>query len=129
MRRRTPRDIVIDMLTRWGEWEALGLYAAAAERSILGRIRDGGSRLPNGGSRPLPPGIWIPSDVMQISRVLDHLRSHYRCGNRYYEILRRRFVHQEEITGSANERMYQRAVQRVVEIWLSGVFRIDKKSG
>ncbi|WP_133719055.1 hypothetical protein [Methylocaldum gracile] len=128
-RRKTPRDIVIDMLTRWGEHEALGLYAAAAERSILGRIRDGGSHPPCGGGRPLPPGIWIPGDVMEMGRVLAHLRGHYHCGNRYYDVLWRKFVNQESISGDARERMYERAVNRVVEIWLSGVCRIEKNMG
>jgi hypothetical protein len=128
-RRRTPRDIVIDMLVRWGEHEALGLYAAAAERSILGRIRDGGSHPPCGGSRPLPPGIWIPADVMEMGRILAHMTDSGYAGPRYVRVLTDKFVRQQEVSGGANERMYERAVKRVVEIWLSGVCRIEKKSG
>jgi hypothetical protein len=124
-RRRTPRDIVIDMLVRWGEHEALGLYAAAAERSILGRIRDGGSHPPCGGSRPLPPGIWIPADVMEIGRILAHVRETSRAGERYYRLISDRFVTGEIVTGDA----YERAIKRVVAVWLSGECRISQSAG
>jgi hypothetical protein len=130
-RRRTPRDIVIDMLVRWGEHEALGLYAAAAERSILGRIRDGGSHPPCGGSRPLPPGIWIPADVMEIGRILAHVRETSRAGERYYRAIRYRFVVCRSddamddqvskvfgLTISAYRTLLSRSISCVVDAWL-----------
>ena len=110
--RRTPKLIVREMLIRWGEWEAQGLYAAKSQRSLLGRI--GESRSTDGG-RPLPPGIWIPADVQEIGRLLALMRDSCRAGQRYSRLIYKRYVGQEEVTGAA----IGRAETWLVEAWLS----------
>lgn len=92
-RKITPREIIRDMLHRWAEWEANGLYAARSQRSMLGRI--GESRATDG-SKPLPPGIWIPADVQQIRRLLLLMRDDCRAGHRYYRLLYQHYVNQAD---------------------------------
>jgi hypothetical protein len=97
----TLKDRLKDMLLLWGEWEADGVYAARAQRSMLGRI--GESRATDGG-RPLPPGVWIPNDVMVIGRLIAEMRETCRAGVRYARLIRQRYVAGETVTGSAIER-------------------------
>lgn len=110
-RRKTAKDIVREMLIRWGEFEALGLYSARAQRSMLGRIGDSRS---SGEGRPLPP-IWIPADVQEMCRLVALMRETCRAGETYYRVIRKRYVATEEIRGDAIER----AERWLVKQWLA----------
>jgi hypothetical protein len=110
MKKKTPKDIVKDMLVRWGEYEALGLYAARAQRSMLGRIGD--SRSTDGG-RPLP-FVWIPADVQEVSRLVALMREQCRAGETYFRLIRKRYVKMEEVGG----RGINRAEEWLVKAWL-----------
>lgn len=110
-RKKTARDIVRDMLLRWGEYEAGGLYSAGAQRSLLGRMGD--SR-PSGDGRPLPP-IWIPADVQEICRLVALMRETCRAGETYFRLIRKRYVAGEEVRGDAIER----AERWLVNQWLA----------
>jgi hypothetical protein len=107
----TLKDRLKDMLLLWGEWEAEGVYAARAQRSMLGRI--GESRATDGG-RPLPPGVWIPADVMIVGRLIAEMRETCRAGVRYARLIRRRYVAGEVVSGSAIER----AERWLLEAWM-----------
>jgi len=98
------------MLTSWGEYEALGLYSAKAQRSMLGRI---GDSHPTGDGRPLPP-IWIPGDVQIMCRLVALMRETSRAGEVYYRLLRKKYVAQEEIRG----RQVNRAEHAITLLWL-----------
>jgi hypothetical protein len=114
-RRKTPRDIVRSMLTSWGEYEALGLYSARAQRSMLGRMGD--SR-PTGDGRPLPP-VWIPGDVQLMCRLVALMRETSRAGEVYYRLLRKRYVAQEDVSG----RQINRAEHAVTLLWMKSRLR------
>jgi hypothetical protein len=110
-RKNSPREIVRDMLRHWAEWDSEGLYAAKSQRSMLGRI--GESRAPTG-SRPLPPGVWIPADVQEIRRLLLLMRDNCRAGHRYYRAVYAHYVNQEDRVPSVD-----RAEKWLVDAWLS----------
>lgn len=110
MKKKTPKDIVKDMLVRWGEYEALGLYSARAQRSLLGRIGD--SR-PTDGGRPLP-FVWIPADVQEISRLVALMRETCKAGETYFRLIRKRYVQMEATSG----RSIARAEDWLVKAWL-----------
>jgi len=108
--KKTPRDIVRSMLTSWGEYEALGLYAARAQRSMLGRIGESGS---TDGSRSLP-FVWIPRDVQEMSRLVALMREQCKAGEAYYRQIRKKYVQMESVTG----RSVNRAEDWLVKAWL-----------
>lgn len=99
------------MLHRWAEWDAEGLYAARAQRSMLGRI--GESRSTDGG-HPLPPGVWIPADVQEIRRLLLMMKDTCRAGDRYYRAIYRYYVGQEEKVPAVDK-----AEKWLVTAWLT----------
>ena len=91
--RRTTRDIVINMLEHWGEWERLGEYSSLAERSILGHLFKNGPGASCGAFCPsIPAALLIPIDVTHVSRILADIRADCRAGERYYQAIRIRFV-------------------------------------
>ena len=110
-RRKTSRDIVRSMLIAWGEYEALGLYSARAQRSMLGKM---GETKPTGDGKPLPP-IWIPRDVQEAGRLVALMREQCRAGERYYKAIRKRYVAMEDIRGDAIDR----AERWIIKTWLS----------
>ena len=110
-RRKTATDIVRSMLEAWGEYEALGLYSAKSQRSMLGKL---GEMRPTGEGRPLPP-IWIPRDVQEAGRLIALMRETCRGGERYYRAIRQRYVKLEEIRGDT----IHRAEAWIVKQWLS----------
>jgi hypothetical protein len=112
--RRDVRDVVVAMLEHWGYWERMGIYGAAVQRSMLGRIRDGGA----GGGSPgpgLPPGLAIPSDVMLTDRMVAAMRDEHRAGEAYFRAIRARFVSSDKF----DERTANRAILVLVEFFTS----------
>lgn len=114
-RRREVRGVVVAMLEKWGYWERLGMYGAAVQRSMLGRIRDGGAGSGSGGPG-LPPGLTIPADVTWTGRMVAAMRDEHRAGEVYYRAIRARFVADCE----ADERTTRRAIVVLVGFFLSG---------
>lgn len=110
-RRKTSRDIIRGMLKDWGEYEALGLYSAYAQRSALGRM---GESRATGDGKPLPP-IWIPRDVQEAGRLVALMREQCRAGERYYKAIRKRYVAMEDIRGDSIDR----AERWIIKTWLS----------
>lgn len=113
--RREVRDVVVAMLEHWGYWEGLGRYGADAQRSMLGRIRDGGAG--GGSSGPgLPPGLTIPDDVVWTGRMVAALREEHRAGEVYYRAIRARFV----AGGEFDVRVSNRAIEVLVKFFSGG---------
>ena len=101
MKRQTTRNIVINMLEHWGEWERVGEYSRYAERSILGHLFRDGPGVSCGAFGPsIPAALLIPMDVTHVSRILADMRADCRAGERYYQAIRMRFVWGETSSGN-----------------------------
>lgn len=116
MRRRvTAKDVVIDMLREWGEWESEGRYQAAALRSTVGTLVTQG---PGSGGTPagsrIPAGVMIPAQVQEINRLMASMRENCRAGDRYCKVIRARYVLGEATTGPTIER----AIRWLAAAWL-----------
>lgn len=115
--RRDVRVIVLDMLDKWGEWERLGMYAAAAQRSMLGTLMKDGPGCGGGspaGSR-LPAGLAVPGDVLLMGRMVAEMRANCRAGEAYHRAIRAKFV----CGGQIDNRALLRAVDRLMQLFLS----------
>lgn len=114
-RKVTAREIVVGMLEVWGEWELLGLYQAEAG-SALGKLIKGGGA-PRGGFGPgLPRALLIPTDVMTAGRLVARMRDEAKAGERYYKLIRARFV--AFPPSQENERATNRAIAWIVAAWV-----------
>lgn len=67
------RQIAIEYLTEWGEWEATGRYSAREQRSQLDRfIRNGVGG--DGSGAASTPNVRIPDKISKTSRAMAELK-------------------------------------------------------
>jgi hypothetical protein len=98
-RARRHRDFIRRILVEWGEFEAMGRYAAKAQQSIMGRLIEEGPTPPCGEMGPRVPLLAIPWAVSEMSRTLDLMRVSTPGGERYYRVLRLRYATAYHIGG------------------------------
>jgi hypothetical protein len=123
MSRKTAMDALRDMLWHWGEWEVEDRYSARYQRSILGRL---GESPGTGDGRPLPPGVWIPSDVLMVGRLMQQMKLECRAGRRYARLIWRQYVIRQPLVDGETAAM-ARAERWLLEAWKSQRQSPEKK--
>ena len=114
--RKTARDIMVDMLTTWGEWEAVGYAGGMLRETAMGKLAHGAYAAPRSAFGPaLPLAVLIPDEVTHTGRLVQDMRDSCRAGDRYYRLIFKRFVRGEQVTGDPIER----AIKWLAAAWVA----------
>lgn len=117
------RAVVVAALVQWGEWEAVGYDQGLLRETALGLIAQGGLSAPSAAGPRIPLALLIPDEVAECGRIVADMRIKCRAGERYYRLIRQRYVLGEEIHGKAIER----AIAWIVAAWITGDYQSLKK--
>jgi hypothetical protein len=122
--KRHVRWVVVDVLETWGEWEAVGYDNGLLRETALGRLAHGADLPPCSAFGPrVPLAVMIPEEVSKMGRVVADMRLECRAGERYYRLIRERYVLGRQVGGDAIER----AISWIVEAWITRELSGTKK--